>query len=126
MCSIASTPTACPMRLPPVPPASRARYACVLQSGRRLLSSPSETGELVETVERRRLVALGERRIVENRVDEVVDRGAQREHGLADVNQLRGPFTDDVNAEQGPGLAVEDDLQPARRVAADLPRAISR
>ena len=79
-----------PHASPPVPPASSALNACVRQSGRRLLSSPSQTRELVETVERRRLVALRQRRVVEDRVDEVVDRAAQREHRLADVNQLRG------------------------------------
>src|ERR1700674_1753976 len=70
--------------------ADRSRRHCL--SGRR--------PDLVVTVERRDLVALREGRVVEDVVDEVVDRAAEGENGLADVHELRGGRADDVHGEK--------------------------
>ena len=51
-------------------------------------------------VERRDLVALGERRIVEGVLDEIVDGAAEVQHRLADVDQLGRALADDVSAEK--------------------------
>ena len=52
---------------------------------------------------------------------EVVEFAAERHHGLADVQQLTGPFADDVHAKNGVCFTVEDELQPAGCVSANLP-----
>jgi hypothetical protein len=44
--------------------------------------------------------------MVEDVVDEVVDRAAVGEDGLPDMDQLRGLLADDVNAEEDARLAV--------------------
>src|SRR2546429_4483864 len=62
--------------------------------------SPSTLGQFVEPVERRGLVALRQGRIIENGVHEIFDRTLQRENRLANVQQLRRTFTNDVHAEQ--------------------------
>src|SRR5579883_1086551 len=85
------------------------------------ISAPSETGELVQPVEGRRFVALGERRIVEHRIHEIIDLAAENEHRLPDVQQFARSLADDVNPENIPRLAVKYQLQPARRIAANLP-----
>ncbi len=76
--------------------------------------------QLVEPVERRHFVALGHRGVVEHRVAEVVDRAAERHHGLADVDDLGGRFADHVHAEQLARFAMEQQLEHARCVAGDL------
>ena len=75
----------------------------------------------VDAVERRRLVALGQGRVVEHRVHEVVDLAAETQHRLTDVDQFAGAFADDVDAEQFAGVGAEDDLQQTGDVADDLP-----
>src|SRR5262249_35357364 len=77
--------------------------------------------ELVRGVERRHLVALGERRVVEDGLQEVVETAAEAEHGLADVDQLGRPAPDRVYAEQPAILAVEEHLEEPAVVAQDLP-----
>src|SRR5882757_8507409 len=69
------------------------------------------TSEPVDAVIRRRLVTLGERGIVEDRIDEVIERAAEHHNGLADVQELAGAFADDVDAKQMARLAMEDDLE---------------
>src|SRR6266436_6099813 len=59
-----------------------------------------EDPEPVDAVERGHFVAFRERRVIEHRIDEVVDRAAKREHRLTDVDQLAGTLADDVDAEQ--------------------------
>src|SRR5256885_9571921 len=76
--------------------------------------------ELVGGVEGRDLVALGERRVVEDGVEEVVEPPAQTEHGLADVNELGGPGADRVDAEQPTRLTMEEELHQPRIIADDL------
>src|SRR6202023_1436576 len=68
----------------------------------------------------RHFVAFRQGGVVEHRVDEVVDRSAERQHRLTDVDQLARPLADDMDAEQLPGLAVKDQLQQPGDVAEDL------
>src|ERR1044072_2356691 len=83
------------------------------------LNLSSEAREVVDAVEGGSLVALGERRVVEARVDEVVNRALQDHHGLADVQNLGRPLADDVDAENFARLAVVNKLQPASRGGRD-------
>ena len=53
---------------------------------------------LIHPIQRRHLVRLGERRIVEHRVAEIVDRPAHRQHRLPDVNDLRRALAHHVHA----------------------------
>ncbi len=76
--------------------------------------------EAAEAIESGHFVALGQCRIVEDGVDEVVDCAAEGHDGLADVNQLGGAFADDVHAEDLAGVAVEDELESSGGVAANL------
>src|SRR5262245_32798079 len=64
--------------------------------------------QTIDPVEGCGLVALRERRIVEDCVDEVIDLAAEAEHRLADVHELRGFCTDDVHAEQPAIVAMKD------------------
>ena len=65
-----------------------------------LAESLSSSLDAIQAVERGHLVALGQRRIVEHGVDEVLQLAAQRHHRLSDVQQLARAFADDVHAEQ--------------------------
>ncbi len=76
--------------------------------------------QAAEAVEGRGFVALGESGVVEDGVDEVVDGAAEDHDGLADVDQLAGAFADDVHAEHLARVAVEDELEAAGGVAANL------
>ena len=76
--------------------------------------------QAAEAVKCRGLVALGESGVVEDRVDEVVDGAAQDHHGLADVHQFAGAFADDVDAQNLARVAMEDELEAAGGVAANL------
>ena len=75
----------------------------------------------VHAVKGRRLVALRQRGIVENRVDEIIDRAAECHHRLTDVDQLAGAFADDVHAQQLVVLAMKDQLEHTDSIAQDLP-----
>ena len=74
-----------------------------------------------KAIEGRHLVALRQRRIVEDRIDEIVHRAAQRHDGLADVDQFAGAFADNVDAQHLARVTVKDQFEPTGRVAADLP-----
>ena len=76
---------------------------------------------LVGRVQRRDLVALGQRRVVEDRVDEVVDGAAAAHHRLADVDQL-GRAGADARGRRAVGAVLRGDqqLEHAVRVADDL------
>ena len=76
--------------------------------------------EASDAVECGGLVALGEGGIVKNCIDEVVNRSAKRHNGLADMNELRSSLADDVNAEDLARVTVEDQLEPASGVPANL------
>src|SRR5262249_12321647 len=91
-------------------PAAR-RLARAEQRRAPVRSARFEDAEAVDPIERRHLVAFGQGRVVEHRIDEIVDLAAARQYRLADVDQLARPFADDVDAEQLPGLAVKNQLQ---------------
>ena len=99
------------------------QYPSCCHSGVQLYSN---LAELVQAVERRRLIAFGQSRIVEDRIDEIVDRTPEDHHRLADVQQLAGAFADDMHAEQ---LRVSRWKMNFRRPVVSpriWPRAISR
>src|SRR5580692_2012271 len=79
-----------------------------------------QLGDSIQPVERRDLVALRQRGIVEDRVHEVFEPASERHHRLPDVQQLARTLTDDVHAKDGVVLAVEDQLETSGRVAANL------
>src|SRR5260370_33764498 len=79
-----------------------------------------ETRELVHAVERRGLVAFGQRRVIESRLANIVDLAIKNQHALPDVQQLRRAFAENVNAQQLARLAMEDELEASGGVAADL------
>src|SRR5262245_5118508 len=68
----------------------------------------------VVCVERGDLVALGQRRIVEGVLDEIVDGDAKVEHRLADVNELGRAFADDMRTEKLAVREREQELHHAR------------
>src|SRR5258708_31966635 len=80
----------------------------------------SGTAQLVAAVEGGDLVALGEGRVVEHGLDEVVDGALQAHHGLTDMNELGRAGADDVHAEDGLGLLVDEQLEHAALVAEQL------
>src|ERR1039457_5154137 len=82
-----------------------------------------ETGDLahlVHRVQRGDLVRLGQGRVVEHGVDEVVDGAAAAHHGLADVDELGGAGAEHVDAEQLAGIEGDQQLQHAVGVTDDL------
>src|SRR5260370_25237321 len=88
---------------------------------------PSEA-ELVRGVQCGDLIALGEGRVVEHGLQEVVESAAQTQHGLPDVDQLRGAAANAVDPEQPPALSVEAHLEhpavaPQHRPARNLSAA---
>src|SRR6266436_839461 len=76
--------------------------------------------ESVDPVEPRHFIASRQGRIIEDRVDEVVDFSAERQHCLTDMDQLARPLTDDVDAEELAGLIVEYQFQKPGNVAKNL------
>ena len=71
-------------------------------------------------VEGGRFIAFGERGVIEDRIDEVIDLAAEGQHGLPDVHQFAGAVADDVDAQQLPRLAVEQQLEQAGCIADNL------
>src|SRR5258708_21972321 len=96
---------------PVAPPGS----CSIRQSGKRFIVRVTEIlrehADAVDPVKRRYLVAFGERRIIEDRIYEIIDRASERQYRLTDVNQFTGAVADNVNTQQFAGLAVEDQLQ---------------
>ena len=64
------------------------------------LTIPPDSVQAAKAVERRSFIALGERRVVEDGVDEVIDGAAKDHDRLADVDQFAGAFADDVDADK--------------------------
>src|SRR5947207_8863003 len=83
-------------------------------------TAPSRLAETVDSVECCRLIAFGQGRVVEHRVDEVVHRAAQRQHRLADVHELRRLRANDVDSQYLARLAVENQLQHSGAITEDL------
>src|SRR5262245_47580285 len=78
------------------------------RSTRRGDESPGTTRHGVERCD---AVRLGQRREVEDRLDEGVDLPIREDRDLADVHQLGSTLPDDLDAEDAPPLAVRDQLQ---------------
>ena len=78
-------------------------------------------GHAVPGVQRRDLVGFCERRIVEGVLDEIVERSAKVQHGLANMDQLRRAFADNVASQQSLRLLREDHLHEAGIQPHDLP-----
>ena len=77
-------------------------------------------------VQRRHLVGLGERRVVEDRGDEEVEPArAGRHHGLADVDEIRRARAEHVDAEDPAVLGGDEELQYPSRSPEITPRASS-
>src|SRR5262249_19350608 len=86
-----------------------------------LVVQARHAAHLVHRVQGRHLVRLGQGRVVEDRVDEVVDRAATAHHGLPDVDDLGSAGTEDVHPQQLVVVRRHQELQHAVRVADDLP-----
>src|SRR5262249_27382722 len=76
--------------------------------------------DLVHSVERGDLVGLGQGRVVEDGVDQVVDGAAAAHDRLPDVDQLGGAGAEHVDAEQPVVGQRNKELQHAVGVADDL------
>ena len=116
-------------RTPRRPPRRRASAAAAegaAQPGRREPArrpSRAEPPPLMRLlrVERRDLVGLGERRVVEHRGHEEVDPGVAAHHGLADVHEVGRARADHVHAEQARVVGGDEQLEHAVLVAAHQP-----
>src|SRR5579859_7480971 len=102
MCSMTSTPTVVPIRGPQESVARRA-----------------SSSQFVQPVESRGLITFRQRRVVEDRVSEIVHRAFERKNRLADVQQLRRAFSYDMHAKQFLCVRPENQLQPAGGVSAN-------
>src|SRR3989454_804387 len=76
--------------------------------------------QLVQAVQRGHLISLSKSGVVEDRVAEIFDRGAQGQHRLADVDNLRGARADDMNAQKLEALGIEQELQQALLITEHL------
>jgi hypothetical protein len=65
-----------------------------------LLAAAAGPAHAVEPIESGGFIALGERRVIEHGIHEIVDLAAEGQHRLADVNQLASALADDVHAKQ--------------------------
>src|SRR5439155_9980993 len=73
------------------------------------------------------LIDIGDRREVEDILDKDLDRATELHAHLTDVDKLRRALADDVNAEEPERLAIEEQLEQARRIAQDLrPRVLPK
>src|SRR3989442_7540204 len=84
------------------------------------MGGSGSAAKLVGSVERRDFVALRQRRIVENRLEKIVEAAAEAEDGLADVHELGRAGPQAVDREEAPVLAVEEHLEESAAVAQDL------
>src|SRR5271157_4966069 len=92
--------------------------------GRPPPAASGEAGDLPHLVHRVQggdLVGLGQGRVVEDGIDEVVDGAATAHDGLADVDQFGGAGAEHVDAEQIPGIQRHQELQDPVGIADDLP-----
>src|SRR5439155_12452161 len=84
------------------------------------IMTAGSAAELVGSVERRDFVALRQRWIVEDSLEEVVESTAEAEHGLPDVHELGRAGAETVDGEEPAVLAVEEHLEEPAAVAQDL------
>ena len=76
--------------------------------------------DAVKTVQGSDFVGLRHGREVEDGIDEIVDRAAEGDHGLADMNQIGGLLADDMHPVELLGLGAKHQLQHAVVVAGNL------
>ena len=86
----------------------------------RYSSTPRSRHQAIQPVECGVLIALCERGIVEDRIDEVVNAATQCQHRLTNMDEFDGVLSDNVNAEQFAGLTVKQQLHKTDRIADDL------
>src|SRR5262249_20206725 len=85
------------------------RSVCVMYL---VLLSPvwDAASDLAQAIESGYLVSFCQRGIVEHAIPEVLQRAAHAEHGLPDVDDLRGPLSDHVHPEDPQAVRIEEDL----------------
>src|SRR5580692_8720839 len=66
--------------------------------------------ELIQPVERRYLISLGERRIVEHSVAKIFDGRSHRQHGLSNVYDLGRAVANDVDTQQFQRIRIKENL----------------
>ena len=66
--------------------------------------------KVVKCSQRRNLVAFGQGRIVENVIDKIIQLAAMGHDRLANMNQLRCSFPDDMDTEKLSCLAMKQQL----------------
>jgi len=66
--------------------------------------------EPIPRIERRHLVRPGKRRVVEDRVDEVIDRPLEAHHRLSDVNDLGCVSPEDMDAQDRAVFPRDEEL----------------
>src|ERR1700730_3371420 len=82
------------------------------------------TSEISQAIVSSVLVQFGERREVENQLDERIDRAAGFEHGHAEVDQFGGALAENLDTEQLPVVRAENQFQQSRGIADNLPSRI--
>src|ERR1043165_7895614 len=74
----------------------------------------------IDAVERCDTITFCQGWIVEDGVDEVIDFSLESHDGLADMNELRGPFSDGMNAQEHAGVAMKEQLDHTGLIADEL------
>src|SRR5580704_163308 len=118
MCSITNTPAV--LRMVYLPVFTWRSSAVLHLAVRASRSGTLSFAQFVQTVERRRFITFRESRIVEYAIDKIFDGPLQRKDRLPDVEQFRSTFSDDMHAQQGFRIGIEDQFQPPGGVAANL------
>src|SRR5215469_6722654 len=126
MCSVTTTPIA--VVISPSSGGKHARAIVVLRMNEDTRQSRSNGSSLLylvavqpaEPVECGCLVALCECRVIEDGVDEVIDCAPEDHHSLANVHKFARALANDMHSQHLAGVAMEDQLQPPRGVAANL------
>src|SRR6266852_8488181 len=81
--------------------------------------------QISQPVVRRILIGLAQRRIIENLLDELINRQSVVQHHHSDVNQLRRRLPDHRHSQQLAVRALEYQLQHPRRVSRNMaPRVV--
>ena len=101
-----------------------AERACTTKLATSLAFAEFVAGEIAEAIVGCVFVGLAQRRIVENLLDEFVDRQAFVQDGHADVDQFGGDLADDADAEKLFVGAGEDEFEHAGVSPVMWPRAL--
>ena len=93
-------------------------HACSASSRARVFLF--ELAHAIQPVESRNFITFCESWVVEHRIYEIIQCSTQCHHSLSDVQQLAGALADDVHSKDRVRHPMEDQLQPSRRIAANL------